>query len=150
MKGPFGGSLGVKNFQVCRLKNQCPFPNYRNGAGWKMLPGCQPGWKLAYAGSVGGQALVGIAGLQKFRRQGHRFSIWPFEDPAEAPVVVAEMYPSHWPLQVCDYDVKDANQVVQVAREVTADRMTHWLDRSRLPSAALIEEGWVLGVEPET
>ena len=149
-EGPFWGIVGREEFSSLPPKKPMSFsqlPQWRGVE--KMLPGCQPGWKLAYAGSVGGQALVGIAGLQKFRRQGHSFSIWPFENPAESSVVVAEMYPSYWPLQVDDHDIKDANQVVQVAREVTLARLTHWLDRSRLPSAALVEEGWVLGVEPQ-
>ena len=146
-EGPFWGIVGREQFQGLSPKKPVEFsqlPQWRGVE--RLLTGCQPGWKLAYAGSVGGQALVGIAGLQKLRRQGHRFSVWPFEDPFKASVVVAEMYPSYWPLQVADHGIKDANQVVQVAQEVTQGRLSRWLDRSHLPATALTEEGWVLGV----
>jgi molybdopterin molybdotransferase len=51
-------------------------------------------WQLAGAGAVGAQALTGIPVLARLRA---RFApdvvVWPFE-PAERPVVLAEVYPS--------------------------------------------------------
>jgi len=59
----------------------------------------QPVWKLYTAGSVGGQALTGIAALEGLRRRlGSMVTVWPFETglapPQSAPVVLAEVYPS--------------------------------------------------------
>ena len=146
-QGPFWGIVGREQHKSLSPKKPLNFTDLPEWRGIeRMLPGCQPGWKLAYAGSVGGQALVGIAGLQKLRNEGIRFSVWPFEASDNTAVVVAETYPSFWELAVDDHDVKDANQVVQVAHEVTAARLQLWLDRACLPADALAEEGWVLGV----
>ncbi|MEM9197843.1 MAG: precorrin-8X methylmutase, partial [Pseudomonadota bacterium] len=81
----------------------------------RAVPRAQEVWKLAGIGSVGGQALTGIAALERLRRAtGAR--IWPFESVDDAPDarhVIAEIYPS-----LLDPDpaqpVKDAGQVQAV------------------------------------
>ncbi|MGF1552017.1 MAG: molybdopterin guanine dinucleotide synthesis [Paracoccaceae bacterium] len=61
----------------------------------------QPCWKLAYTGSVGSQALTGIAALERLRRRpalAGRVVVWPFETGLRAPAgpraALAEIYPS--------------------------------------------------------
>lgn len=62
--------------------------------------GAKSCWQLAYAGSVGGQALLGLSALARLRRD-PRFAdataVWPFETglrTPETPIVLAEIYPS--------------------------------------------------------
>lgn len=62
--------------------------------------GAKTVWQLAYAGSVGSQVLLGLPALKKLvgdpRLRGEA-AIWPFEtglSVPDAPVVVAEIYPS--------------------------------------------------------
>ncbi len=51
-------------------------------------------WQLAGAGAVGAQALTGIPVLARLRAGfAPSVAVWPFE-PAGAPVVLAEVYPS--------------------------------------------------------
>ena len=62
--------------------------------------GAKTVWQLAYAGSVGSQVLLGLPALKKLvgdSRLRGRAAIWPFEtglSVPDAPVVVAEIYPS--------------------------------------------------------
>ena len=54
----------------------------------------QEAWKLSGAGSVGGQALLGLAALERLRRHAVA-KVWPFQTLGEARAhVLAEMYPS--------------------------------------------------------
>jgi precorrin-8X/cobalt-precorrin-8 methylmutase len=130
--------------------------------------GPQPVWKLAYAGSVGSQSLVGIAHV--FRLRHHPWieevtRIWPFEtglrplaraDANGWRVLLAEVYPSMVPVCAEAGEVKDRAQVRTLARHFAE------LDgQGRL--AALFagpdgltaeerlaierEEGWILGIE---
>ena len=62
--------------------------------------GAKTVWQLAYAGSVGSQMLLGLPALKRLTedpRIAGRAAIWPFEtglQTPEAPVVIAEVYPS--------------------------------------------------------
>lgn len=65
--------------------------------------GAKTVWQLAYAGSVGSQVLLGLPALQRLLddpRIAGRGAVWPFQTglrPAgasDAPLVVAEIYPS--------------------------------------------------------
>ncbi len=81
----------------------------------------QPVWKLFTTGSVGGQVLLGLPALNRLRRDARlrgRVAVWPFETgltPGEAPVVLAEIYPSLLDRAIeagrRDGEVKDAAQV---------------------------------------
>lgn len=72
-------------------------------------------WKLSGIGSVGSQALTGIAALEGLRA-GRAVDIWPFETLGEgARHVLAEVYPSLLPLLAQDM-IKDAAQVEALAR----------------------------------
>jgi precorrin-8X/cobalt-precorrin-8 methylmutase len=116
-------------------------------------------WKLAYAGSVGSQALLGIPVVHRLRwDSGLRdvSVVWPFEvampvQPAGNPLVVhAEIWPSVAPFSHESGTCPDEQQVRAVIR--------YWrhLDRSGQLSllfqsapdddAVRQEEGWILGV----
>lgn len=115
-------------------------------------------WQLLGAGAVGSQSLVGIAALERLRWDlGERMCVWPFDtglaEPTDTNVVVAEVWPSRWPVTVPSGVVKDAAQV-----QATAQRLVDIDAEGRLGSVfapevdssqlddVLDEEGWVLGV----
>lgn len=79
--------------------------------------GAQEVWKLSGVGSVGGQALTGIATVERLRAA-HGLSVWPFE--AGAGHVAAEVFPSLLPVAVPEGAVKDAVQVETLARALAA------------------------------
>lgn len=124
----------------------------------------QPGWKLAYAGSVGSQALLGIPKVYDLRFNNDKLKdrsyVWPFETkfadklPKGGCIVHAEIYPSMVPLSGKD-KITDRAQVRAYTKwlqmEQIAGRLAGWLagpkglskkERKRV----LREEGWVLGV----
>lgn len=119
-------------------------------------------WQLLGAGSVGSQSLVGIAALERFRRdQGSRgrvVDVWPFGTGLGPPspdcrVVLAEVWPSLWPVEVQPGEVKDAAQVRSTAMRLQAadadGELASWFaprldDVER--AVVVAEEGWVLGV----
>lgn len=52
-------------------------------------------FQLAGAGAVGAQSLTGIPRLNRLRRAlGDRVAVWPFQPWRDAPVILAEVYPS--------------------------------------------------------
>ncbi len=126
------------------------------------IPTAQPCWKLLGAGSVGGQALTGIPVARSLRddpRWSKRTRVWPFETglrpPADAAVVLAEVYPSLWAVSPAAGEPKDAAQVRSVAR--------FFADRDRTGELGILfagdvrltreerhrvetEEAWTLGV----
>ena len=118
-----------------------------------------PPWKLSGNGSVGGQALLGIARLEGLRAEfGRAVAVWPFQtrfaDDLAAPVVVAEIYPSLWERDRTLHAVKDAQQVETLLRGFTryrdAGRFEALLDGPRrqpsgVREAALTHEAWMVG-----
>ncbi len=115
-----------------------------------LAPGAQEVWKLAGAGSVGGQALTGIAMLERLRHATGA-AVWPFEWPADAPLVLAEVFPSLWPMVVELGLVRDAQQVRDTALRLAAwgqdGRLRAALDAPLLQSRDVIQdEGWILGL----
>ncbi len=115
-------------------------------------------WKLAYAGSVGSQTLLGIPFLQRLRaRYGPQLRVWPFEVaagdvPAPGGVTLAEIWPSMFPTDFSRHPVRDAAQVLQTV-ESCADAdatgaMSGWLSPPALVEDRdqVAEEGWILGV----
>jgi precorrin-8X/cobalt-precorrin-8 methylmutase len=121
----------------------------------------QPVWKLTGIGSVGSQAMLGIARLEALRtdpRFAADIAVWPFEtgfaDELTKPITLVEIYPSLFPVTDADGLPRDRAQV-----EITTSRFAD-LDRAgRLgqflspPSALsadertilLAEEGWIAG-----
>ena len=114
-------------------------------------------WQLLGAGSVGSQSLTGIAALAPMVRDvADDVDVWPFTSGFGVPgrrVVLAEVWPSLFPLESLAGSVKDDVQVRTVAAELFArahdgslaawfaPHIDHRVDR-RIVEA---EEGWILG-----
>ena len=107
-------------------------------------------------GSVGGQALTGIARLQGLRRSRGDVQVWPFETLGEGSAhVLAEIYPSL--IDPCPGDeVLDARQVKAVAEALRRlDRRGELEQYLRAPKnvpdhvrhQVLYEEGAILGMD---
>ena len=109
-------------------------------------------WKLNGAGSVGGQALTGIAMLERLRhRDDVDVRVWPFEMPVESRShVLVEIYPSM--IEPCpNHRVKDAGQVAAVAITIgELDRVGELEGFLRapesMPDAVRREEGAIFGM----
>lgn len=126
--------------------------------------GAQPCWKLYTTGSVGSQALLGVAALARLRRDARlagALTVWPFETglaAPDAPVTLAEVWPSLLAAEVAARDpgeIRDAAQVrLLAARLATLDaegRLAALFAADPALSAAeretaAREEGWILGV----
>ena len=123
----------------------------------------QPVWKLNFAGSVGSQAITGIARLQQLRTDPEfagKIAVWPFEtDFAEAisaPIVLAEIYPGLVDIEKGEKSCLDEAQVDTLvelfARLDAADRFGPLLGLPRDLSdeelvSVLSEEGWIVGLD---
>jgi hypothetical protein len=115
-------------------------------------------WQLLGVGAVGSQSLVGIAALERLRWDlGERLRVWPFDTglavPTDADVVVAEVWPSLWPVTVPRGMVKDAAQVQATVQRLVNMDVDGTLSALFVPEVessqlddVLNEEGWVLGV----
>ena len=122
----------------------------------RLASGTQPVWKLYTTGSVGSQALLGLPRLARLRADHPgRIAVWPFEDCATVPVVLAEVWPSLLAPAVTAavlagrYAVKDAAQVDLLARALWQMSQDDALAALMSPDVApevLAEEGWILGI----
>jgi precorrin-8X/cobalt-precorrin-8 methylmutase len=116
-------------------------------------------WQLAYNGSVGSQAMLGMTRLLALRTHhalSHRIAVWPFERiTRRTRVVVAEMWPSlpAWRIDPATHRPKDRAQVVGVVKRLAAlDSVARlaplfaprWTPDER--RAACREEAWIFGV----
>ena len=108
-------------------------------------------WKLNGAGSVGGQALTGIAALERLRhRTGAK--IWPFETLGEGDThVLAEIYPSLIE-PASGPEVKDARQVRAMATalerlDAQGALARHLRAPQDLPPTVRTEEATILGMQ---
>jgi hypothetical protein len=120
-------------------------------------------WKLGYAGSVGGQALLGIPVARRLRDKREGVKVWPFEtgfkalteaDLAGVDVVLAEVYPSLIEAQGTAAEVKDLKQVRSLAEHFArldeANKLGAVFGPARDMAADAVldaerEEGWILG-----
>lgn len=115
----------------------------------RAVPRAQPVWKLFTTGSVGSQALMGLPLIHRLsQRPG--VSVWPFDSAPNAPVLLAEVYPSLLaPLISPKDDIKDRAQVLLLARALhtlsTQGRLAPLL--TDIPDSR--EEGWILGAGHE-
>ena len=116
-----------------------------------MIPRAQEVWKLNGAGSVGGQALTGIAALERLRQRRDDVCVWPFETLGEGSAhVLAEIYPS----LIDPYpgnEVLDARQVKAVAVAMRELDRRGELERylrapNDMPVQVRNEEGAILGM----
>lgn len=115
-------------------------------------------WQILYTGSVGSQALMGIATLERLRRHpalAGRVRVWPFETGLRPPggdeVVLAEVWPSMPEvaarLEPARHPVKDAQQVIACAEWIAEQAPPVWAPSlDGIEDAVLTEEGWVLGL----
>lgn len=129
------------------------------------MVGAQPCWKLAYTGSVGGQALTGIPVVRRLRddpRWADEARIWPFETglavPDEARIVFAEVWPSWWKRAIRpEYGPPNDRAQVRSVAEIfaaadEAGELRTWFaagDPDLTESQRRIvetEEAWTLGV----
>lgn len=118
-----------------------------------LAPGAQEVWKLSGAGSVGGQSLTGIAALEGLRRR-RSVSVWPFDPlPTDTTPVMAEVFPSLIPLDPALHPIRDAAQVIGLARFLRhEDRQgrlgTALRAAQHLPATVTRHEGMILGLAP--
>ena len=124
--------------------------------------GVQPVWKLAYAGSVGSQTILGIPVVRWLRDEFADCAVWPFETgftteptPANGPfILLVEIWPTIVAIDP-SVPIKDQAQVRAVAWWLAELDMKGELGRlfdvpQNLPpeavSACLREECWIFGV----
>ncbi|MDJ0824136.1 MAG: hypothetical protein QNJ16_01405 [Rhodobacter sp.] len=124
--------------------------------------GAKTVWQLAYAGSVGSQVLLGLPVLHDIRAATGA-AVWPFDtglDAPDAPVVLAEVYPSLLQAEAhadrAGDEPLDAAQVRVNARALAAlDRdgalaPLFCADLAPADRAAVErEEAWILGLGHE-
>ncbi|MEN0001749.1 MAG: cobalamin biosynthesis protein CbiG [Pseudomonadota bacterium] len=127
----------------------------------KQAKGAKSVWQLAYNGTVGRQAMLGIAALQRLRTLSDirpYCAIWPFETRFAAdfskPILVAEIYPSLFAVDAGEAEVRDAAQVRTVASAFAGYDNRDDLERLLARPATLTndavaevldEEGWIVG-----
>ena len=130
----------------------------------RRIPKAQPAWKLAYTGSVGSQALLGLPRVYDLCFRHEKLAdychVWPYETrfarrlPERPCALHAEIYPSLLKVDKKD-KIIDRAQVRTYVRwlqeEQNAGRLGGWLagpeDLSKQERRAVLrEEGWVLGV----
>ncbi len=148
--GPFWGNplcRDIPDLPRTKADHANPFADKR---ACDTAKGAQPVWKLTGAGSVGSQALLGIARLQALRdRFGAALSVRPFET-AQTPITLVEVFPSLIAKTVADLaepdEIKDRAQVRILAaalRELAPEQLDA-MTREGDP-----EEGWILGLGHE-
>ncbi|MFN4173196.1 MAG: hypothetical protein ACK4GW_15715, partial [Pseudorhodobacter sp.] len=112
-------------------------------------------WQMGGAGSVGSQAMTGVAALARLRAALPGLcSVWPFET-GEAPVTLVEIWPSlagpALKRTLQPGEVKDAAQVRLLTDAVLRLDESGQLGAllAAVPATARQEEGWILGLSPE-
>ncbi|MGQ0566888.1 MAG: molybdopterin molybdenumtransferase MoeA, partial [Gemmobacter sp.] len=159
--GPFWGRPASLKLPALpergRDRHGHPFPERR--AVEALVPSAQPCWKLYTTGSVGSQALLGIAALARLRAAfPGQVAAWPFEPWHDAPVVLAEVYPSllatavRQAMAADPAAIKDALQVRLLAAAFARLDQTETfapLFTPDAPAHVLAEQGWILGAGHE-
>lgn len=131
----------------------------------QQVPKMQPGWKLAYSGSVGSQSLLGIPRLYDICFKDEELKdynlVWPMQTrflkkiPSGAVAIHAEIYPSMLKLTGKD-KIPDRAQVKAYVRwlqtEQKSGQLAGWLAgprklKKQARKRILNHEGWVLGVK---
>jgi hypothetical protein len=114
----------------------------------RMVPLAKSPWMLFNPGSVGSQSLLGLPMIHRLCQRPDT-AVWPFDAP-EAPVVLAEVYPSllAGPVAIlanAEALPADQAQVRLLSRALyalaKADRLAPLFDAP----AVAAEEGWILG-----
>ncbi|MEM6897140.1 MAG: molybdopterin guanine dinucleotide synthesis [Pseudomonadota bacterium] len=110
-------------------------------------------WQLGGAGSVGSQALTGIATLERLRtRFAGKVQVWPFE-PLDAPIALVEIWPSLIAATVAEgqkpEEIKDAAQVRILASAIRALTPEELETILTVDHPLAKEEGWIFGLGHE-
>lgn len=156
-EGPFWGLPTGQQIEGILAHKPDPWrpnlpPNRRHAEG--LVPRAQEVWRLFFPGSVGSQALMGIAALERFRQRRTDVQVWPFETLGEGERhVLAEIYPSL--IDPCPgNEVLDARQVKAVAevlRELDRreDLAGYLRAPTGMPAHVRSEEALFLGVHAQ-
>ena len=106
-------------------------------------------WQLAGAGAVGSQVLMGLPVLERLRwRFAGNIAVWPFEK-CNAPIAVVEIWPSLFVGHPPGEMIKDAWQVHRVALDLASRPVADLRQMLTVTAPIALEEGWILGVEPD-
>jgi hypothetical protein len=159
---PFWGRPAAKDICGLTVTKPSSFPvaEFRVCDSLLRSKGARPAspWQLLGAGSVGSQSLTLIPILERLRHR-RRTEVWPFStglrQPEAAPgsVVIAEIWPTAFDVEMPIHWVRDAAQVYGVAHQLAAadrsGRLASWFAPSVDDSEPIErEEGWILGVMP--
>lgn len=160
-EGPFWGHphQHVGRYKGLKATKPSVFPVREFRHAERVARGAKSLWQLAYNGTVGRQAMVGMAYLEKLRTTfAGKAAVWPFQtcfaDDLSKPICIAEVYPSLFPVSEEPGEVRDAAQVRTLAAhfaelDETGDfrallsRPTMMDDE--IAEAVLSEEGWIVG-----
>lgn len=114
-----------------------------------VVPRAKSPWMLFNPGSVGSQSLLGLPMIHRFSQM-PGIAVWPFDSLADAPVVIAEIYPSllAGPVAIlanAETLPADQAQVRLLSRALFAlsrhNRLAPVFDTPPIAQ----EEGWILG-----
>ncbi len=166
-EGPFWGRPSTREIAGLLPTKPRPFtqevPEFRHCEGWLRSLGLRPMscWQLMGVGSVGSQTLTLLPILRRLLDDVDHVDVWPFATGWRAPrldrggVVLAETWPTAFPVADRIHWIRDASQVHDVAIELCrADRtgeLAAWFgppdglvaDRS-VVDAVERAEGWAL------
>lgn len=149
-QGPFWGN-GLRRDIAGLPRRKTDYANpfaYRRQAEAR-AKGAFPLWQMSGAGSVGGQVMMGLPVLHRLRlRFAPHLSVWPFE-PLATSVAVLEIWPSLTVQGVPAGWIKDAWQVHSVALDLARRPVADLTRLLTVTAPAALEEGWILGVEPD-
>lgn len=112
------------------------------------VPRAKSPWMLFNPGSVGSQSLLGLPMIHRLARHPD-VAVWPF-DPADTPIVLAEVYPSLLAGEVAVLANAEGLTADQAQVRLLSRALFRLAEADRLgplfaapPEAA--EEGWILG-----
>ena len=152
--GPFWGrpnSYDLPHLPARKLVDYAALPFAERRLIETRLPSAQPVWKLFTTGSVGSQSLMGLPMIARLA-QIHGVQVWPF-DSGDAPIILAEVYPSllapqvQAAMQMQSRAIKDEVQVRLLARAFARQSEAMWQLMLALPDPIAREEGWILGAQ---
>ncbi|MEO1703466.1 MAG: precorrin-8X methylmutase [Pseudomonadota bacterium] len=160
-EGPFWGHPHQHTGRYPGLQPTKPtsFPTREFRHAERAAKGAKSVWQLAYNGTVGRQAMMGMAHLERLRAEfDGAAGVWPFQtcftEDLSKPICIAEIYPSLFPVTEQPGEVRDAAQVrtlaTQFAELDAADLLRPLLSRpadmgDEEADAVLTEEGWIVG-----
>ncbi len=145
-KGPFwfnGLQRDIKGLPRTQQGYSNPFPNKRQSEA--LAKGAFSCWQMGGAGAVGGQVFTGLPVLARLRRQ-FDVAVWPFQ-PLETAIAFVEIWPSLTVDAAPENWIKDAWQVTEIARQISAFSAD---DLSKILDITAPEEGWIFGLGFET